>query len=130
MGRSPWFDPGSTLFVAQPRTGPLPTPTDLGCTKHTATQVVPLRTAADPDRVGTRVVADLSLVPRVTVGPTDASDRIRCSGPAMRSSIVWVLGTQAGPSRVPLSIVIGGVGLLGLAALIDPRSRGLRRGLH
>lgn len=128
-GRTPWFDAGTTLFAAPARDGSVPTPTDLGCTLYTREGARPLRTAPDPERTGTRVVARLSLEPSVHVGPTDDTDRIMCDGPLMRDSIVWALPTNAGPSRYPLSIVVAGVALLGLAALVDPRARGLRRGL-
>ncbi|NHA69466.1 hypothetical protein [Phycicoccus flavus] len=129
VGRSPWFDAGSTLFAAPLRDGSVPGPTQLGCTLYTQEGDRALRTPADPDRLGTRVVAQTSLEASVRVGSTGDTDRIMCDGPAMQDAIVWVLSTNAGPSRYPLSIVVGGVALLGLAALVDPRARGLRRGL-
>lgn len=129
VGRTPLFDKGSTLFAAPPRTGELPTPETLGCTLHAATTSTPLRSKASVDELGTRVVAQLSLVPVVTVGATAADDRISCDGAAMREAIVWVLPTTAGPSRTPLSIVVAGIALLGLAALTDPRARGIKSGL-
>ncbi len=128
-GRSPWFDSGTTLFVAPLRDGSVPGPADLGCTLFTTEGDRSLRVPADADVLGTRVVAQTSLEPSVHVGTTGANDRLMCSGPQMRDAVVWALPTTAGPSRYPLSIVVAGVALLGLAALVDPRARGLRRGL-
>ncbi|MGL4176580.1 MAG: hypothetical protein ACRCSN_10920 [Dermatophilaceae bacterium] len=90
---------------------------------------MPLRTPVDADRLGTRVVAELSLLPVVAVGQTSDTDRIQCRGPAMSDAVVWLLPTNPAPSRTPLSLVVGGVALLGSAALVDPRARGLRREL-
>ena len=128
-GRSPWFDAGTTIFAAPTREGEVPGPADLGCTLYTREGEQALRTPADRDVLGTRVVAQLSLEPAVTVGRTSDTDRLLCDGPLMQDAVVWALPTTAGPSRYPLSVVVGGVALLGLAALVDPRARGLRRGL-
>lgn len=128
-GRTPWFDAGTTLFAAAARDGSVPNPAQLGCTLYSTEGNRRLTVPADPDRLGTRVVAQTSLEPSVDVGPTAATDRILCTGPAMQDAVVWALPTTAGPSRYPLSIVVAGVALIGLAALVDPRARGLRRGL-
>ncbi|WP_036829394.1 hypothetical protein LG324_08605 [Phycicoccus jejuensis] len=128
-GRTPWFDAGTTLFVAPLRDGSVPGPADLGCSLFTTEGTRTLRVASDTDVLGTRVVAQTSLEPSVQVGPTTGTDRIMCSGPRMQDAVVWALPTNAGPSRYPLSVVVAGVALLGLAALLDPRARGLRRGL-
>lgn len=129
VGRTPLFDKGLTLFAAPSRAEVPADPTTLGCTLHREGLSTPLRTKASIDELGTRVVAQLSLAPAVTVGPTGAEDRVSCDGPAMEDTVVWLLPTTAGPSRTPLSTVIGGIALLGVAALVDPRARGLKRGL-
>ena len=87
-GRSPWFDSGTTLFVAPLRDGSVPGPADLGCTLFTTEGDRSLRVPADADVLGTRVVAQTSLEPSVHVGTTGANDRLMCSGPrcATRSS--------------------------------------------
>ena len=129
VGATPWFDAGSTVFAAALRDGTVPAPEALGCTRFTREGSAPLRSPADPRQLGTRVVDQVSLEPVAVVGPTASTDRVMCDGPVMQDAVVWVLPTNAGPSRYPLSIVVAGVALLGLAALFDPRARGLRRGL-
>ncbi|MBK8730814.1 MAG: hypothetical protein IPM00_16370 [Tetrasphaera sp.] len=130
IGASPWFDAGTTIFVARPEGQPVRTPAALGCTVYTPGEPDrPLRTAADPDVLGTRVVAEVSLLPVVTIGPTGPTERVMCNGGGMREAIVWLLPTTPGPSKTPLSIVVAGIALLGLAVLIDPRARGIRGGL-
>jgi len=40
---------------------------------------------------------------------------------------MWVLPTNPGVPRVPVSLVVGGIGLLGIATLVHPRWRGIHR---
>lgn len=129
VGPTPWFDSGSTLFaspVGEERS-PQPPPAAWGCVLLTAGVETDLVRRPDRDIVGTRVVDGFSVVPVVTIGPTDEESEVLCTGLAAQSSAgMWVLPTNPGVSRTPLSLVLGGIALLGIAAAAHPRGRGLR----
>ncbi|MFC6715117.1 hypothetical protein [Branchiibius cervicis] len=128
LGRTPWFDSGSTLFADVDATDTT-RPAEWGCTLDDGGGGhVVLGTAPNPDLVGTRVVDDRSLLPVVTIGPTGDGSSITCSGPRARSGVaMWALPTDAGLPRVALSLVIAGIALLGAAAAVHPFTRGLVR---
>lgn len=128
LAQTPWFDAGSTLFAAvDPAVHT--TPADWACRLQPAGSAArELTGRPDADIVGTRVVDDTSLFPVVTVGPTGDGTTLTCSGPRARSGVaMWVLPTDAGLPRVALSLVVAGIALLGAAALLHPRARGLTR---
>lgn len=129
VGATPWFDSGSTLFAAPvgEERGPQPPPAAWGCVLVTDGVETELVRRPDRDAVGTRVVDGFSVVPVVTVGPTDEAAELLCTGLAAQSTAgMWLLATNPGVSRTPLALVLGGIALLGLAAAAHPRGRGLR----
>ncbi|KYH45612.1 hypothetical protein AZH51_17995 [Branchiibius sp. NY16-3462-2] len=128
LGQTPWFDSGSTVFAAIDPTERT-TPGDWDCRLQTAGSAArTLGGTPNPDLVGTRVVDDQSLFPVVTIGTSGAGDTISCSGPRADTGVaMWVLPTDAGLPRVALSLVVAGIALLGAAALVHPRARGLTR---
>lgn len=128
LGRSPWFTAGSTLFVtAVDRDTTVAA--DWGCrlTRDGAGRA--LGHTADRDALGTRVVEGQSLDAAVVIGPTHTHDSLVCDGPAAQKDNreMWVLPTDPGMPKVPMSMVVGGFALLGAAGLIHPRGRGLHR---
>lgn len=128
-GSTPWFDPGSTLFAAPvgDERAPQPDPVSWACTLTTAGVETELSRRPSRDTVGTRVVDGLSVVPVVTIGPTDETSVLLCTGEAARSTAgMWVLPTSPGTSRTPLALVVGGIALAGIAAVAHPRARNLR----
>lgn len=128
LGASPWFDTGSLLF-AVPEENPASSPprtADWGCVLRRAETTRSLTVPADPDVVGSRVVARRSVVPVLVIGPARAGDTLRCAGPAARASAgMWSLPANPGVPRVPVSLVVVGIALAGGAALVHPRSRGI-----
>lgn len=129
LGESPWFDPGNTLFAAPvgDERSPQPGPAQWGCLLTDAQGERELVRRPDRDQIGTRVVDGVSVVPVVTIGPTRTPVDLLCTGVAAQStSGMWVLPTDPGMQRAPLALVVGGIALLGLAAVVHPRGRGLR----
>lgn len=126
LGRTPWFSAGSTVFAAVDPAA-VPDPSAWGCRlQRPRSTAVDLLSLPDPDLVGSRVVSDTSLTAVVTVGPTQEGSAISCSGPgAAAGTSLWVLPTDSGIPRVPLSIVVAGIALLGVAGLVHPRGRGV-----
>lgn len=128
LAASPWFSQGSTLFTVP--FGPLPQdepPTQsFGCTLHQGGTSDELVNASDPDTAGSRVVEGRSLIPVLVIGPTQAGAVLTCSGPAAQQSTkLWSLPTNPGIPRVPVSLIVVGIALAGLAALVHPRGRGV-----
>lgn len=129
LGTTPWFDPGSTLFAAPigDERSPQPPPAAWSCTLTDEARSTELIRRPDASVVGTRVVDGVSVTPVVTIGPTRAGAQLLCTGPASQAtSVMWVLPTNPGSPRTPLSLVVGGIALAGLAAVVHPRARNLR----
>lgn len=127
LGVSPWFDPGTTLFMVPESDRLVIDPAAWDCVLRQSSGEHPLRDVADPDVLGSRVVNDHSVVPVLTIGPTQAGDTIRCSGPTAEQARAWALPTNPGVPRVPVSLIIAGVALAGMSALVHPRWRGIQR---
>lgn len=129
LGESPWFDPGSTLFAAPvgDERSPQPGPAQWACLLIDAEGERELVRRPDRDQIGTRVVDGVSVVPVVTIGATRIPTELLCTGVAAQStSGMWVLPTDPGVQRAPLALVVGGIALLGMAAVVHPRGRGIR----
>ena len=129
LGATPWFDRGSTLFAAPvgEERGEQPPPASWGCVLATDGVQTELVRRPDRDTVGTRVVDGFSVLPVVTIGPTGEGAELLCTGLAAQSTAgMWVLATNPGVSRAPLSLVLGGIALLGIGAAAHPRGRGVR----
>ena len=127
-GQTPWFDAGSTLFSIPIGTeaSSQPAPAAWACTLTTDTVTTELVRRPDRDVVGTRVVEGISLIPVVTIGTTASGVELLCTGEAAQSSAgMWVMPTNPGVPRTPLSLVVGGIALLGVAMAVHPRSRAL-----
>lgn len=123
--QTPLFDPGTTVFAAPGPTGLVATPEQLRCEIRSRT-TVPLHEKADADHLGSRVGAGTSLVATLTVGATASGAELVCQGKYLESAQVWLMPTLPSMSATPLSVVIGGVGSLGLALLLHPGVRGSR----
>lgn len=123
---SPWFDPGTTVFAAQLPDGKAVPPDQIGCVLRTAAGSRRLTEAPDAE-LGSRVRKEASLVAAVVVGPTASGDRISCNGPYPEAAEVWLMPTLPSMSLTPMSVVVTGVGCLGVAMLINPRAAGSRR---
>lgn len=129
LERTPWFDSGVTLFATPigSERDPQPPPAAWACTLSESGLTQELVRRPDRDRVGTRVVEGVSVVPVVTVGRTSARSELLCTGEAARNAAaMWVLPANPGVPRTPLSLVVGGIALAGLATAVHPRGRGLR----
>lgn len=129
LGASPWFDAGSTLFAAPvgDERSPQPPPNTWACTLAHEGAPVDLVRRPDASTVGTRVVDGISVTPVITIGPTREGAELLCVGPAAQAtSGMWVLPTNPGMPRVPLSLVLGGIALAGVAAAVHPRGRNVR----
>ena len=123
---TPWFDPGATIFTTPLPDGSIPAPERLDCVVRNGGRDKQLRQPADADQLGSRVQAGSSLVPVVVVGASGPGAELTCSGAYLANREVWLLPTLPSISAVPLSVVIGGVGCLGIGLLINPRARGSR----
>lgn len=123
---TPLFDPGATVFAAPGSAGSVPTPEQLNCEVRAGQTVLPLRTRADTDHLGSRVEAGTSLIAALNVGTTGAGAELVCQGRYLETAQVWLMPTLPSMSATPLSVVIGGVGSLGLALLLNPSARGSR----
>lgn len=129
LQRTPWFDAGTTLFSSPigSERGPQPLPVEWSCSLTTEDQVTELTRRPDRDLVGTRVIDGISVVPVVTIGALPGTAELLCTGEITAgSTAMWVLPTNPGAPRVPLSIIVGGIALGGLAAVLHPRGRGLQ----
>lgn len=123
IGASPLFDEGTTVFAPSVADDSV-SPADLDCVLIDEHGERALGTAADADRIGSRVADGLAVSPIVEVGRTGAGDRLLCRGLVVDTRAVHVLPTRAAPSSTPLSVVIGGLGLAGIAVLVHPAVRG------
>lgn len=125
MHQSPLFSIGSTLF-ADPVAAQDSIPDHFQCRLTSGDgRVRELQTAPRLHQTGTRVVDGTALEPVVTVGPTVAGETLSCDPVVKGSKRLWLLPTDPGVPRVPLSLIIGGVALIGFAALTHPRGRGI-----
>lgn len=125
LGETPIFDAGVTLFVHE---GDLEDarPDEWGCTVVTAEGRRALVQPGDVERTGTRVEDGEALVPALVIGQTSAEDRLTCTD-LPEDVAAWSLSSDAGYPRVPMVLVVGGVALVGLSALVHPRTRGINR---
>lgn len=123
---SPLFDPGSTVFARGEDEDPAD-PSAWGCVLLRDGGQVNLQVRPDFDAVGSRVLEGEPYVPVVAVGATVEGDQLRCD-PATGDTIsVVVMPTDVGVRAVPLAFVVGGIAALGVAGLLHPRGRGIRR---
>lgn len=123
LGATPRFSAGVTLFVRESDIRKAE-PASWQCTLEREGNARPLSVLGDVERSGTRVVDGQSVWPALVVGVTRESDSLSCPNLPMSA---WSMPTDAGISRTPLAMVVGGIAALGLAALVHPRSRGLGR---
>lgn len=125
IARTPPFDSGVTLFGSEARV-PEQGGARWGCRLRQDGGSRELGQRADIEQTGTRVHGDEALLPALAVGITESGATIRCTD-VPEGVQVWVLPTEVGARRVPLALVVGGIGGLGLAVLVHPRTRGLVR---
>lgn len=123
---SPLFDPGSTVFAQGEDEDPAE-PASWGCALLRDGAEVELEVRPDFDAVGSRVLVGEPYVPVVTVGTTVAGDRVRCDPVTADTIALAVMPTDVGVRAVPLAFVVGGIAALGIAGLLHPRGRGIRR---
>lgn len=123
---SPLFDPGSTVFAQGEDEDPAE-PASWGCTLLRDGAQVELQVRPDFDAVGSRVLVGEPYVPVVTVGTTVAGDQVRCDPVTADTIALAVMPTDVGVRAVPLAFVVGGIAALGIAGLLHPRGRGIRR---
>jgi hypothetical protein len=121
------FDSGVTLFATVPDHRNPPAPLAFGCNVSVAgapsTRVV---TKPIPELVGSRVVDSTALTGVIDLGHPARDAQILCDGPAtMAGASLWVLPSNDAPSDQPLAIIVTALFLLGLGALVHPRSRSI-----
>lgn len=126
VSSSPIFDPGSTIFAQGEDSDP-PEPLVWKCTLIRDGVERQLEVKPDFDSVGSRVLKGEPYVPIVAVGTTVVGDQVRCDPPATATSDLAVMPTDVGVRSVPLAFVVGGIAALGIAGLVHPRGRGVRR---
>jgi hypothetical protein len=121
------FDSGVTLFATVPDHRNPPAPLAFGCTvsapgvSSTRVLVKPV-----PELVGSRVVDNMALTGVIDLGHTARGASLLCDGPAaVASPSLWVLPSDDGASGEPLAIIVSAMFLLGLGALVHPRSRSI-----
>ena len=124
---TPWFDPGSTIFTTALLGKDAPVPELLTCSLTADGTTRELTLKADPEQLGSRVRGDVSLVPAVTVGVTPPEAQLTCTGRFLDEGQAWLMPTLPSVSAAPLSVVIAGVGCIGLGLLANPRAQGSRR---
>jgi hypothetical protein len=120
-----FFSSGVTLFAAVPDHRNPPLPPVFGC------RVSPVGGATTkalakpvPELVGSRVVEGAALTGVIDLGHPAEDAQIRCDGPAaVASSSLWMLPSHDGPSDQPLAIIVAALLLMGLGALVHPRTR-------
>jgi hypothetical protein len=127
LPKTSMFDSGVTLFAAVPDHRNPPAPLAFGCnvsvagTPSTRVLVKPI-----PELVGSRVVDSTALTGVIDLGHPAQGAQILCDGPAtVASPSLWVLPSNDGPSDQPLAIIVTALFLLGLGALVHPRSRSI-----
>jgi len=123
---SPLFDPGSTVFAQGEDEDPAD-PASWGCVLLRDGAEVSLQVRPDFDAVGSRVLEGEPYVPVVAVGTTVEGDRLRCDPATADTVALAVMPTDLGVRAVPLAFVVGGIAALGIAGLLHPRGRGIRR---
>lgn len=125
VAATPVFDSGVTLFGSEaivPEDGTA----RWGCVLTQAGGRTPLTHRADIEQAGSRVHDDESLLPALDAGVTEDDAVISCANLPAEGE-VWALPTSTGPPQIPLSLVIAGIGGVGLSVLVHPRTRGLVR---
>jgi len=121
------FDSGVTLFAAVPDHRNPPAAQAFGCRVSTAGET-PTAASGQPilELVGSRVVEGAALTGVVDLGHPAEGSQVLCDGPAASASpALWVLASQDGPSGKPLAIVVAALLLIGLGALVHPRTRSM-----
>lgn len=126
LAASPIFDPGSTVF-ARGEDSEAAEPADWNCTLEREGRRDELLVRPDFDAVGSRVVRGVPFVPVVTVGTTLAGDVVQCDPAVGLPSELFVMPSDVGVRAVPLAFVVGGIAGLGIAGLLHPSGRGIRR---
>jgi hypothetical protein len=121
------FDAGVTLFATVPDHRNPPVPAAFGCRVSTSGDT-PTKALAKPvpELVGSRVVDGAALTGVIDLGHPAKGARLLCDGPATAESpSLWVLASQDGTSTQPLAIVVAALFLIGLGALVHPRTRSI-----
>jgi hypothetical protein len=121
------FDAGVTLFANVPDHRNPPGPAAFGC-RVSSVGDAPSKALAKPipELVGSRVVDGAALTGVIDLGHPAKGARLLCDGPAAAASpSLWVLASQDGPSGQPLAIVVAALFLIGLGALVHPRTRSI-----
>jgi hypothetical protein len=121
------FDAGVTLFANVPDHRNPPVPRAFGCRVFIAGGApVEILTEPIPDLVGSRVVDGAALTGVIDLSHPAQGAKMVCDGPAaMASPSLWVLPSKVGPSDQPLAIIVAALFLLGLGALVHPRTRSI-----
>jgi hypothetical protein len=127
LPRTSIFDSGITLFAAVPDHRNPPAPLAFGCAVSVAgVPSTRVRTKPIPELVGSRVVGSMALTGVIDLGHPARGATVLCDGPAaLASPSIWALPSNDGPSGEPLAIIVAAMFLLGLGALVHPRSRSI-----
>ena len=121
---SPWLNAGVTLFSSPTREGVPPDAESLGCTMLAGGAESPLGRSQGPEPRGTRVQENVSLFPVIELGRIGRGQRLTCAGDHLVHGVAWVLPTEASRSAAGMSVVIAGIGSIGMSLLLNPRARG------
>ncbi len=126
MPATGWFGKDMSVYAPVPKEGDPPAPTAYSCSLTGPDGVRSV--ATDPDRAtaGSRVKDGSQYVPVVVVGDTADGETLRClRSPGAQTDTLWLFPTNLSPSRTPLAFLVGGLLALGLAALVNPRTRSI-----
>lgn len=124
LAPSPLLNAGLTLFASSTRDGTPPDAESLGCTMLAGGTEIRLEATAGHEGRGTRVQENVSLLPVIELGPIGRGQRLTCGGAHLIHGVAWVLPTEPSRSAVGMSVVVAGVGCVGMALLLHPRMRG------
>jgi hypothetical protein len=118
------FDSGVTLFATVPDHRNPPAPLAFGCRLSAAGgRSTKALSKPIPEFVGSRVLDSAALTGVIDLGHAAQGATVLCDGPAaLASPSIWVLPSKDGPSDQPLAIIVTALLLLGLGALVHPRS--------
>lgn len=121
------FDSGVTLFANVPDHRNPPARRAFGC-RVSSPDKAPAEALVRPvpELVGSRVLGGLALTAVIDLGHPGQGAKLVCAGPAATASpSLWVLPSTDEPSGQPLAFVVGGLLLIGLGALVHPRTRSI-----
>lgn len=121
------FDSGVTLFATVPDHRNPPAPPDFGCrVSNGGDKPADAVTHPVPEVVGSRVVDGAALTGVIALDHPAKGARLVCDGPAaMASPSLWVLASSDAPSDQPLALIVTALSLIGVGALVHPRTRSI-----